>query len=298
MPGYFDRTISRRGFVQATAGAAAALAMRGSSLRAAETPAAFRMALLSDTHIPADPEGQYRGFFPVRNLESVLPGVLKAQPEVALICGDAARLTGEAGDYEALKRLLAPLAEQVPIHIGLGNHDDRANFFSVFDQVPPGRQEVAGKHVSVIERSAVRGIVLDSLLYVDRVAGLLGKAQRQWLTDYLASVDNRPTVLFVHHTLGDGDGDLLDADRMFERLRPHPKVQAIFFGHSHVWGITERAGVHLVNLPAVGYNFRDQDPVGWVEAEFTSAGVDLTLHATAGNQAEDGKRQFLSWRQA
>jgi len=298
MPGCFDRTITRRTFVQSTALAAAALALRGSSLWAAENPAAFRMALLSDTHIPADPEGQYRGFFPVRNLESVLPGVLKAQPEAALICGDAARLTGETGDYEALKRLLAPLAEQVPIHIGLGNHDDRANFFGVFDQVPPGRQEVAGKHVSVIERPALRGIVLDSLLYVDRVAGLLGKAQRQWLADYLESVDNRPTVLFVHHTLGDGDGDLLDADRMFELLRPHPKVKAIFFGHSHVWGITERAGVHLVNLPAVGYNFRDQDPVGWVEAEFTSAGVDLTLHATAGNQAEDGKRQFLTWRQA
>ena len=297
MPGYFDRTITRRGFVQATAWAAAALAMRGSILRAAESPAAFRMALLSDTHIPADPEGQYRGFFPVRNLESVLPGVLKGQPEVALICGDAARLTGETGDYEALKRLLAPLAEQVPIHIGLGNHDDRANFFGVFDQVPPGRQEVAGKHVSVIERPAFRGIVLDSLLYVDRVAGLLGQAQRQWLADYLASVDERPTVLFVHHTLGDGDGDLLDADRMFALLRPHPKVKAVFFGHSHVWGITEREGLHLVNLPAVGYNFRDQDPVGWVEAEFTLAGVDLTLRAIAGNQSENGKRSFLSWRQ-
>jgi 3',5'-cyclic-AMP phosphodiesterase len=48
-------------------------------------------------------------------------------------------------------------------------------------------------------------------------------------------------------------------------------------------------------LPAVGYNFRDQDPVGWVEADFTTAGVDLTLHASAGNRSEDGKRQFLEW---
>jgi 3',5'-cyclic AMP phosphodiesterase CpdA len=295
MPGYFDRSITRRGFVQSVALVATGLALRGAGLQSAETPGGFRLALLSDTHIPADPGGQYRGFYPVRNLEAVVPGVVQARPEAAIICGDAARLTGESGDYEALKRLLVPLAEQGPIYIGLGNHDDRANFFGVFDQLPDGRQEVNGKHVMVIERPAVRVIVLDSLLYVDRVAGLLGKAQREWLADYLGKADGRATVFFVHHTLGDGDGDLLDVERLFELIRPHAKVKAIFFGHSHVWSVTERAGVHLVNLPAVGYNFRDQDPVGWVEAEFTEAGVDLLLHATAGNRNEDGKRQFLRW---
>ena len=294
MPGYFDRSITRRGFVQSVALAATGLAMRGVG-QSADSTGGFRLALLSDTHIPADPEGQYRGFFPVRNLEAVVPAVVQARPEAAIICGDAARLTGESGDYEALKRLLVPLAEQGPICIGLGNHDNRTNFFGVFEQVPEGRQEVRGKHVMVIERPAVRVIVLDSLLYVDRVAGLLGKAQREWLADYLGRVNDRATVFFVHHTLGDGDGDLLDVDRLFELIRPHAKVKAIFFGHSHVWSISERAGVHLVNLPAVGYNFRDQDPVGWVEAEFSEAGVDLLLHATAGNRDDDGKRQVLRW---
>ena len=72
-------------------------------------------------------------------------------------------------------------------------------------------------------------------------------------------------------------------------------MKAIFFGHSHVWGITKREGLHLVNLPAVGYNFRDQDPVGWVEAEFKAGGVELVLHATAGNREGDGSRHQLSW---
>jgi 3',5'-cyclic-AMP phosphodiesterase len=295
MPGYFDRSIGRRGFIQCAALTAAGLAIRGAGLRAAEGAGGLRVALLSDTHIPADAEGQYRGFHPVRNLEAVIPGVIKARPEFAILCGDAARLTGELGDYEALKRLLSPLAEQVPVYIGLGNHDNRANFFTVFDQVPEGRQEVAGKHVSVIERPEVRLIVLDSLLYVDRVAGLLGKAQRQWLADYLERVDDRPTVLFVHHTLGDGDGDLLDVDRLFAMLRRQPKVKAMFYGHSHVWGIKESEGLQLVNLPAIGYNFRDEDPVGWVEAEFTASGVGLTLRAIAGNRGQDGKHQFLAW---
>jgi 3',5'-cyclic AMP phosphodiesterase CpdA len=293
MPGIFDRTMSRRGFVRGATLAAAGLALRTGEVRAADD--GFRVALLSDTHIPADPEGQYRGFFPVRNLEGVIPAVVKWEPEVAIICGDAARLTGELGDYEALKRLLTSLAEVAPVCVGLGNHDNRDHFFAVFDQTPVGAQEVAGKHVTLIERPGVRLIVLDSLLYVDRVAGLLGKAQRQWLAGFLGAADDRPTVLLVHHTLGDGDGDLLDADRLFDLIRPHRQVKAIFFGHSHVWETTQRDGVHLINLPAVGYNFRDQDPVGWVGAEFSLGGVELVLHATAGNREEDGSRQFVRW---
>jgi 3',5'-cyclic AMP phosphodiesterase CpdA len=294
MPGIVDRTMTRRGFVQGTALAAAGLALRSTNALSADA-GGFRVALLADTHIPADPEGQYRGFFPVRNLGEVIPAVVTTRPEMAILCGDAARLTGELGDYEALKRLLAPLAEVAPICIGLGNHDNRTHFFAVFDQTPAGAQDVTGKHVMLIERTGVRLIVLDSLLYVDRVAGLLGKAQRAWLAGFLENADDRATVIFVHHTLGDGDGDLLDADRLFELIRPHPQVKAIFYGHSHVWEVTERGAVHLVNLPAVGYNFRDEDPVGWVEAEFTSTGVELILHAMAGNRGKDGTRQVVRW---
>jgi 3',5'-cyclic AMP phosphodiesterase CpdA len=285
--------MTRRRFVRGATLAAAGLALHPAWAEASENR--LRVALLSDTHIPADRENQYRGFFPVRNLEEAIPAVVGTRPELAIICGDAARLTGELEDYEALKKLLLPLGEVAPVCIGLGNHDNRGHFFKVFNQAPVGAQEVTGKHVAVVERSEVRLIVLDSLLYVDRVAGLLGKAQRQWLAGFLDQADDRPTVLLVHHTLGDGDGDLLDADRLFDLIQSHRQVKAIFFGHSHVWGITRREGVQLVNLPAVGYNFRDQDPVGWVEAEFNAGGVELVLHAMAGNREEDGSRRFVRW---
>jgi 3',5'-cyclic AMP phosphodiesterase CpdA len=129
----------------------------------------------------------------------------------------------------------------------------------------------------MIEHPTVRIIQLDSLLYVNQVAGLLGRDQRRWLTEFLPATDQRPTVLVVHHTLSDGDGDLLDVNQLFAIIQPHRQVKAIFYGHSHVWEIGERQGVKLINLPAVGYNFRDQDPVGWVEARFHPDGVALTL---------------------
>jgi 3',5'-cyclic AMP phosphodiesterase CpdA len=194
-----------------------------------------------------------------------------------------------------LRELLTPLATRTPVYIGLGNHDHRENFLKAFPDQPTDRPQVTGKHILVIEHPAVRIIQLDSLLYVDKVAGLLGREQRNWLTGYLPEADARPTVLFVHHTLADGDGDLLDVNQLFEIIRPHRQVKAIFYGHSHVWELGERQGVKLINLPAVGYNFRDQDPVGWVDARFNSDGVDLTLNAIAGNTAENGKTTQVNW---
>jgi 3',5'-cyclic-AMP phosphodiesterase len=300
MPGIFYRPISRRTFLGASSQAIAACALATQSrLLAADATAktgSVRLALLSDTHIPADPNNEYRKFFPLRNLKTVIPQVSAAHPEGIIINGDAARLTGELGDYEALKQTLMPLAEQTPIYIGLGNHDHRANFWKVFDRPGNERQKVQDKHVLVIERPGIRFILLDSLLYVNQVAGLLGKTQRDWLSKYLQSSDSTPTVLFVHHTLKDEDGDLLDVERLFRVLRPHKKVKALFYGHSHEYSFAQEDGIRLVNLPAIGYNFTDKEPVGWVDAKFDSVGAELTLHAIGGNRAQDGKTTILRWR--
>ena len=303
MPGIFYQPLNRRKFFDhsAKALAAVALASRTRLLSGAEAPGAkskeLHLALLSDTHIPADPKGGIsRNFLPWDNLKATVPQVKESHPEAVVINGDAARLTGELGDYEGLKSLLAPLAEDAPIYIGLGNHDNRANFFKVFPQAPTDPPTVKDKHVLVIERPAIRFLILDSLLYVNQVAGLLGKTQREWLGRYLVQCDGRATVLFVHHTLDDGDGSLLDVEYLFQLLRPHRKVKAIFYGHSHKYAYTENQGVHLVNLPAVGYNFADIEPVGWVDARFTAEGSNLTLKAFAGNRDNDGKTTSLAWK--
>ena len=108
-------------------------------------------------------------------------------------------------------------------------------------------------------------------------------------------MDQRPTVLFVHHTLGDADGELLDVDRLFGIVAPHANVKAIFYGHSHRYQIDRQDRLHLVNLPACGYNFGDDQPVGWVDARFHAAGCELTLRAIGGNTQDDGQTTTLAW---
>lgn len=297
MPGILYRPLDRRSFlkssVKALAGsllAAPLVSLAGVSERT------LHLALISDTHVAADPKSENRKFLPWDNLKLVASQVLEQNPEAVIHDGDVARATGELGDYEAAQKLLTQVAEHSPVFIGMGNHDNRENFHKVFESDVSLVQKVPDKHVLVIERPMLRVILLDSLLYTNKTPGFLGKAQRDWLDLYLARCDARQTIVFVHHTLGDADGELLDAEGLFRVVQPYLKVKAIFYGHSHQYSYGQHHGIHLINLPAVGYNFVDREPVGWVDAHFGVDGVDLTLQALGGNRDKDGKTTSLSWR--
>jgi 3',5'-cyclic AMP phosphodiesterase CpdA len=281
-------SLTRRAFSLSLAGAGVSL------LRSAQTE--MHWALLSDIHIPTDHNDTYRGFKAYDNLQRVVPAVLKANPQGALVCGDVARLQGLPSDYETVRALLQPISEKLPIAFALGNHDHRKNFLAALGPSQKGIQSVNNKHVLVVETANLRCIVLDSLIEPNSTPGLLGKAQRTWLASYLQSSSDLPTLIFVHHTLDDGDGSLLDAPRLFDILKPHRKVKAIFYGHSHRYAYDQWEGVHLVNLPAVAYNFSDDQPIGWVDAKLNATGAALTLHAIGGNQEKDGKTTTLAWR--
>jgi len=295
----FYKSMNRRAFIKTGLTAVGALTtiVTGCSpgLRKSEQKPA-RWALLADTHIPEDINNNYRGFYPYQNLQKVVPDIISASPDGVVIAGDLARLTGQLGDYANLKKLLSPIAEKRPVFMALGNHDNRDNFLKIFDEIPEEKQPVEGKHIVVVNNPTTRLFILDSLFYVNKVPGLLGKAQRQWLENYLKECDETPTILCFHHTLGDDDGDLLDLPRLFSIIRPIRKVKAIVYGHSHAYGFSEFEGIHLINLPAVGYNFSDAEPVGWVQANLTDKGGDFTLHAIAGSMNKDGSVTRLSWR--
>ena len=254
------------------------------------------LALLSDTHIgPGEAAKDPRGFDPCAQLKQVVPAIVAASPGGVILNGDAASRAGLVEDYKELVSLLDPLGGVAPVYIGFGNHDHRDNFKAAFASAAGVDAGVSNHRVLIIDEPDLRFIVLDSLLYTNTATGLLGARQRAWLTDYLKAHAEKPVVLFVHHTLGDGDGDLFDADRFFAIIGPHRQVKAIFYGHSHAWAVDERQGVKMINLPSLGYNFWEGEPVGWVDARFRRNGVDLTLHAIAGNRAEDGKTSRISW---
>jgi 3',5'-cyclic-AMP phosphodiesterase len=285
--------IDRRGFLKQTT-AAAALWAFSKPLRA---NAAFRVALLSDTHIAADPKDAFRGFLPHANLRKAVDQVSAGQFEMLLVNGDMARLLGKPEDYLAFNSFIDPLAEKMPLVATLGNHDERKNARAALTKRVGETAPVQQKLVSTIEAGDLRFILLDSLLATNVTPGQLGKSQRTWLGEYLETQTAKPTVVFVHHDPDlNKDSALVDADRLLEMLVPQQHVKALIFGHTHVYSLEKAKDMHLINLPAVGYNFADGNPVGWMEGAFSKQGLDLKLHAIAGETKDDGKSVSLSWR--
>ena len=255
-----------------------------------------RWAFLSDTHIAGDPENNYRGFYPYRNLQKTFTQIASDLPEGLVVTGDIARLTGQMEDYENFRKLLLPLVGRRPIYVALGNHDDRDHFLDVFESPAGRRPAVKGKHIVTVDAGPVRFILLDSLFATNETMGLLGKAQRTWLQRYLQTGDDKPVILFFHHSLRDEDGDLQDLPRLFDIIKPVTKVKAIVYGHSHEYGFSDFEGIHLINLPAVAFNFGDEQPIGWVEARLGREGGAFVLHAIGGNREMDGRVTPLRWR--
>ena len=284
--------LDRRSFLKSTAA--------GLSLFAARSQAAnetIRIALISDTHIAADPSDSNRGFSPHQNLKKVVAQVSALPFNLGIVNGDLARKTGEPADYNAFVNFFDPLADKMPTLVTLGNHDDRKNARGALAKRAGDVQPVEQKLVTTLDAGPCNLVLLDSLMATNVSQGQLGHNQRDWLGTYLDAQATKPQIVFVHHNPDpDNDGALVDADRLLAILRPRRQVKALFFGHLHVYTATQQDGLHLINLPATGYNFADGNPVGWVEAAFTAQSASLTLHAIAGDTSGDGKMKSLPWR--
>ncbi len=288
-----DRGLNRRQFLKSGLAWAVGVAALGPTrLLGDDRDQCTRWAFLSDTHVAPDPDNRYRGFYPYRNLREIAGQIAYNPPDGIIVTGDLARLRGQTAAYDNLKTLLAPVTEQRPVYLGLGNHDKRNDFTEVFGGSTDVGMTVENKCVAAAVAGPMRLIVLDSLI-MDRAAGLLGRPQRTWLKNFLEACDDRPTILFFHHR---PRIDLLDTRRLFDIIAPCAKVKAVVYGHSHKFRFSQYKGIHLINLPATGYNMSGKQPVGWVEARLTDKGGQFTLHALWGNRKLNGCTENLCWR--
>ncbi|HZS57170.1 MAG TPA: metallophosphoesterase [Bryobacteraceae bacterium] len=286
--------IDRRSFLKQVGCAAAALSFV-SNVRGDNN--SISVALLSDTHIAADPNDRFRGFSPHENLKQTTKQVSDGHFEMLLVNGDLARQTGQPGDYAQFTGYVNALADQMPLVVTMGNHDDRKNARSALVKRSGEVEPVEQKFVTTIDAGPLKFVLLDSLLATNVVPGQLGNGQRTWLADYIDTQGSKPLIVFVHHNPDPlSDGALVDAQRLLDLLNARRSVKALFFGHTHVYSLEKQNGLHLVNLPAVGYNFADGNPVGWVSATFTAQGAELKLNAIAGEMRDNGKISQLTWR--
>ncbi|WP_009963884.1 metallophosphoesterase family protein [Verrucomicrobium spinosum] len=301
MPVTLAPSTSRRRFLAQSA-AAVCFGWSSRFLGAQATPGADNVwALFSDTHIDADPLAVSRGVTMAANLRSCVAEVLARaeRPAGLILSGDCAHLKGMRADYQTLKPLLQPLvAAKLPVHLLMGNHDDRVAVTEVLDCATS--PAVPSRFVSVQETPHANWFLLDSLDKVNSTPGVLGGEQLAWLGRELDARSDRPAVIVVHHniTLQESKTDaLLDSTSLLELLRPRRQVKACIYGHTHRWSHTEdESGLHFINLPPVAYVFKQEFPNGWVLATLQPDALRLELRALDANHPQHGEVKTLKWR--
>jgi 3',5'-cyclic AMP phosphodiesterase CpdA len=229
---------------------------------------------------------------------------LPKRPAAVLINGDLAFNKGEPGDYQAFAQLIQPLRDAgMPIHLTMGNHDERDAFYGVLAGEKQAQPVIAGKHVAVVQTTRANFFLLDSLLKTGKVEGELGKEQLAWLAAALDAHKDKPAVILAHHNprLG-GDpkhypGGLVDSLELWQVLAPRRHVKAYVHGHVHFRELARHEDIHIVNTPATSYVFdKNVATTGWTMARLSDNDMTITTHTHLADHPWNNQQDVLKWR--
>lgn len=295
--------ISRREMLAGSLGAGAVSLLFQGRLWPADAPVdPNRFVLLADTHVCEDRQKVARGTNPYENFVRARDqyAAVHSRPAGMIVAGDCAYNTGELGDYQRLRELVAPIP--MPIAFAMGNHDHREHFWETFSQHQVNPLPVAERHVTLIEAPHADWFVLDSLDKTNSTPGRMGEAQLKWLADQLDRRPEKPALLLAHHYPLPKDDPakvasaLLDTEEFYDVIVPRKRVKAYFFGHSHRWEHTKIDDLHLVNLAALAWLFDPKQPQGWVDAQLERDRIRLTLQCLDPSHEVHGRPLELTWR--
>ncbi|KWV60161.1 3',5'-cyclic-nucleotide phosphodiesterase [Bradyrhizobium macuxiense] len=219
----------------------------------------MKLIQLTDIHLTT-PGQTIGGRDPNANFEAALTHALSQHPdtEAIVITGDLSDW-GDRADYERLRARIATLP--VPVHLAIGNHDDRAIFLQVF----PELADADGHVQSRFPLSRGTGLVIDTWGPRSH-AGFFCAKRCAWLEQALTVAD-APVFLFMHHNpvptyIAPLDHIMLrDSDTFGAVIATHRQhIAHIFFGHCHL-----PLSGSLYGVPVSGS--RGTNHAGW--ADFT-----------------------------
>ncbi len=193
----------------------------------------MKFIVLSDLHLgpPGEP---VNGLDTGARLAAAVETINRdhSNADFVLLAGDLAD-QGQEVAYHALRDLLAPLVP--PVHITLGNHDDRSTFLSVWGTE---RDDPQGRVSEVIDRGGYRVILLDTS-EPGLVSGRLCEGRQAWLVERLVEAEDKPVIVVMHHhanrlSLPVDAIALEDGPRFSQILGAHPDVRQVIAGHVHI----------------------------------------------------------------
>ncbi len=295
--------LSRREFLKraALAGAAVAFAPASHAALFGKSRDKHTFAFFSDAHVAADPATVSRKVNMADQLAACVRELAAwpVKPAAVIVNGDLALNQGLPGDYATFGKLIQPVRALAPIHLSLGNHDEREHFWSAFPHDAAKLKSVPQRQTAFFSSDRANWFLLDSLDKTNSTPGELGAAQLDWLDHELKARSGKPAIVVAHHNLqtpGLAAG-IKDSEGLEELFARHRQIQAFIFGHTHDWRISQHpSGVHLINLPPTGYVFTAGRPSGWTRITLTRDGMEVELRSLDVKHPEHAQVHQLKWR--
>lgn len=213
----------------------------------------LKFIVLSDLHLVREGELSH-GLDTTERLRAGIAAInaRHADADFVVLAGDLADL-GEKEAYMRLKTCLAELA--VPLHITIGNHDNRDTFLEVFGSE---HASSTGHIDKVIDHKEHRVILLDSAVSGEH-AGKLETEQLEWLRSQLLEGSDKPVIVILHHHANPlytkVDRIILEnGKQLLEVLKDHNDVRQVIAGHVHYTSTALWRGIPFTTLAGGHYN--------------------------------------------
>ncbi|MBC7282219.1 metallophosphoesterase [Hoeflea sp.] len=176
-----------------------------------------------------------------------------ADADFVIVAGDLA----DRGDLPAYQRFEKAITRlELPVHLTLGNHDDRTNFLSHFG---PDLAAETGNVDHVIDLKGQRIIVLDSSDRSVGGSGLLETSQLAWLQARLDEARDVPVIIVLHHNITrlhtQNDFIILKDNAEFAGIvGSHPDIRQVISGHVHMTTAGTYKGIPFCTLAGCHYS--------------------------------------------
>ena len=219
----------------------------------------LKFIVLSDLHL-GPPGVPINGLDTGARLAEAVATIIRdhADAGFVLLAGDLAD-RGEEAAYHQLRDLLTPLP--MPVHITLGNHDDRTAFLSAFGA---DRDHPQGRVSQVIDAGGHRIILLDTT-EPGLVGGRLCQQRLDWLAARLDEARDRPVIMVQHHhanplSLPVDEIILENAEDYLAVLQRHPEIRQVIAGHVHLPSAAVWRGIPMTTLAGSHYSVTPHVP--------------------------------------
>ncbi|TAH25774.1 MAG: 3',5'-cyclic-AMP phosphodiesterase [Oscillatoriales cyanobacterium] len=204
------------------------------------------VAQITDTHLFAECDRQWKGISTTRTLLAVLDRLQQIQPppDLLLLTGDLSQ-DETPKSYQRLISLIAPLG--IPAYWIPGNHDNIPVMAEILNQPPisPEKSWMLGNWQFVLLSSVEAGCD----------GGRLSPDSLQWLDSQLQETGDRFVTIALHHHPLAIDCEIMDmmlhnADEFFAIVDRYPQIKIVLCGHIHQEFHQQRDGVSYLGTPS------------------------------------------------